>query len=46
MQREFHCYPWSEEDGFIGRSARYDRQERFKRGALYYTSLIVDARKP
>lgn len=43
---EFHCYPWSEEDGFIGRSARYDRQERFKRGALYYTSLIVDARKP
>jgi len=45
-KEEFHCYPWREEDGLIRRSARYDRQERFKRGALYYTSLIVDARKP
>ena len=43
---EFHCYPWSENDGLIRRSARYDTQERFKIGALYYTSLIVDARKP
>jgi predicted SAM-dependent methyltransferase len=43
---EFHCYPWNEEDGLIRRSARYDQQERFKRGTLYYTSLIVDARKP
>ena len=45
-KEEFHCYPWGEEDGLIRRSARYDQQERFKRGALYYTSLIVDARKP
>jgi predicted SAM-dependent methyltransferase len=45
-KEEFHCYPWKEEDGFIRRSARYDQQERFKRGTLYYTSLIVDARKP
>lgn len=45
-KEEFHCYPWKEEDGLIRRSARYDAQERFKRGAFYYTSLIVDARKP
>lgn len=45
-KEEFHCYPWGEEDGLIRRSARYDTQERFRRGDLYYTSLIVDARKP
>lgn len=45
-KEEFHCYPWDETDGLIRRSARYDTQERFKRGRLYYTSLIVDARKP
>lgn len=45
-KEEFHCYSWAEEDGLIRRSARYDTQERFKRGALYYTSLIIDARKP
>ena len=45
-KEEFHCYPWNEDDGLIRRSARYDRRERFKRGAVYYTSLIVDARKP
>jgi predicted SAM-dependent methyltransferase len=45
-QGQFHSCPWDEADGLIRRSARYDRQERFKRGALYYTSLIVDARKP
>lgn len=42
----FHRHPWEETDGLIRRSARYDTQERFKRGPLYYTSLIVDARKP
>lgn len=42
----FHCYPWNEVDGLVRRSARYDTQERFKIGTLYYTSLIVDARKP
>ncbi|MDN5940324.1 MAG: hypothetical protein L0H94_00455 [Nitrospira sp.] len=45
-KEEFHCYPWNEADGLIRRSARYDTQERFKKGTLYYTSLIVDARKP
>jgi predicted SAM-dependent methyltransferase len=45
-KEEFHCYHWDEADGVIRRSARYDTQERFKRGSLYYTSLIVDARKP
>jgi predicted SAM-dependent methyltransferase len=43
---EFHCYPWVEDDGLIRRSARFDRRERFKRGTVCYTSLIVDARKP
>ena len=42
---QFHCTQWDEAEGLIRRSARHDRQERFKRGALYYTSLIVDARK-
>ena len=43
---QFHSHPWAEADGLIRRSMRHDRQERFKRGTLYYTSLIVDARKP
>lgn len=43
---QFHCTPWDQTDGLIRRSAGYDRQEQFRRGALYYTSLIVDARKP
>lgn len=43
---QFHSHPWAEADGLIRRSIRHDRQERFKRGTLYYTSLIVDARKP
>lgn len=43
---QFHCAQWYETDGLIRRSARYDRQEQFRRGLLYYTSLIVDARKP
>lgn len=43
---QFHSQPWEEADGLVRRSVRYDTQERFKRGVLYYTSLIVDARKP
>jgi len=43
---QFHSLPWEEADGLIRRSVRYDTQERFRRGRLYYTSLIVDARKP
>lgn len=41
----FHAEPWDEADGFIKRSVRFDTQEDFKRGELFYTSLIVDARK-
>lgn len=41
----FHCRPWNIEDGLIQRSAGYDRQEAFQRGNLFYTSIIVDARK-
>jgi predicted SAM-dependent methyltransferase len=37
----FHREPWSPEDGFVRRSARWD--PRNAGGALRYTSLIVDA---
>jgi predicted SAM-dependent methyltransferase len=43
---QFHSHPWAEADGLVRRSIRHDTQEQFKRGTLYYTSLIVDARKP
>lgn len=46
LREEFHCSAWDEADGLIRRSVRYDSQEPFKRGLLYYTSLIVDAKKP
>lgn len=41
----FHAHAWDEAEGLIKRSVRFDRQEAFRRGELYYTSLIVDARK-
>lgn len=41
---EFHFRPWSSDDGHIKRSAFHDRRNR--RGALRFTSLIVDAYKP
>jgi predicted SAM-dependent methyltransferase len=41
----FHAQHWDEREGFITRSIRFDTQERFKRGDMFYTSLIVDARK-
>ena len=41
----FHASEWDEREGFISRSVRFDSQERFRRGELFYTSLIVDARK-
>lgn len=44
-QEIFHALPWDATDGFIKRSVRFDTQEDFKRGELFYTSLIVDARK-
>ena len=44
-EENFHAESWNEADGFIKRSVRFDTQEDFKRGELFYTSLIVDARK-
>lgn len=38
---EFIYYPWKREDGFVKRSAEYDK--RNKNVPLSYTSLIVDA---
>ena len=43
---EFHALPWDEGDGFIQRSVGFDRQKDFQRENLFYTSLIIDARKP
>lgn len=45
VHERFHCHPWNTEDGFIQRCAGHDRQQAFQRGNLYYTSIIVDARK-
>lgn len=42
----FQRRPWDETEGYIGRSARFNRDEPFKREDIYFTSLIVDARKP
>jgi predicted SAM-dependent methyltransferase len=42
---QFHAVPWDENDGLIQRSARFDKQQAFRRGDLFYTSVIVDARK-
>ena len=44
-QEQFHARPWSIDDGTIQRSARFDTQRRFQRDNLFYTSVIVDARK-
>lgn len=43
-QGEFIANDWSEKDGFIKRSKKYD--PRNQSGKLGYTSLIVDAVKP
>ena len=40
----FHYQEWSPSDGMIRRSARFD--SRNLTGALAYTSIILDARKP
>jgi len=45
-QEQFHAVPWDEKEGLIQRSARFDTQQDFRRGNLFYTSVIVDARKP
>lgn len=44
-QQQFHVVPWDTNDGFIKRSLYFDRQESFRCGNLFYTSLIVDGRK-
>ena len=41
---QFHYIDWTNENGFIERSRRYD--PRNKNGSLEYTSLIIDANKP
>jgi len=46
QNEQFHARSWDESEGLIMRSVRFDRQQDFRRGELYYTSLIVDARKP
>lgn len=42
---QFHARAWDERDGYIARSIRFDRQESFKRGDMFYTSLVIDAIK-
>lgn len=42
----FHCRAWDEAEGMVARSARFNRDEPFRRGEVCFTSLIVDARKP
>ncbi len=42
---KFCFVPWDGTDGHVKRSRRYDKQELFKIGDMFYTSLIVDARK-
>lgn len=44
-QEQFHAVPWDQNEGMIHRSVRFDAQQEFQRDALFYTSLIVDARK-
>ena len=44
-QGEFHTSPWDVVDGYISRSVRFDRRAEFEHGDVFYTSLIVDARK-
>lgn len=44
-QERFHAVPWDENEGKIYRSVRFDSQQAFQRDGLFYTSLIVDARK-
>jgi predicted SAM-dependent methyltransferase len=44
-QEQFHAVPWDQNEGMIHRSVRFDTQQEFERDGLFYTSLIVDARK-
>ncbi|HKV32999.1 MAG TPA: methyltransferase domain-containing protein [Pyrinomonadaceae bacterium] len=44
-EERFHAVSWNEKEGMILRSIRFDTQQAFQRDGLFYTSLIVDARK-
>lgn len=44
-QEQFHATTWDQNDGMILRSVRFDTQQAFQRDGLFYTSLIIDARK-
>src|ERR1700754_345060 len=44
-EERFHAVSWNENEGMILRSIRFDTQQAFQRDGLFYTSLIVDARK-
>ena len=44
-QERFHAITWDENEGMIRRSVRFDTQQDFQRDGLFYTSLIIDARK-
>jgi predicted SAM-dependent methyltransferase len=43
---KFHTSDWDDEFGIVRRSKRYDSQQKYRIGDLFYTSLIVDAIKP
>jgi predicted SAM-dependent methyltransferase len=42
---QFHAVAWDEREGFVARSLRFDSQEQFRCGSLFYTSIVVDARR-
>lgn len=44
-EERFHAVAWDENEGMIMRSVRFDTQQAFQRDGLFYTSLIIDARK-
>ena len=44
-QEQFQVTSWDVNEGLIQRSVRFDTQQDFQRGSLFYTSLIVDAKK-
>ena len=44
-QEQFHAIAWDPNDGMIMRSVRFDTQAAFQRDGLFFTSLIIDARK-
>lgn len=44
-QEQFHATVWDQNEGLIMRSVRFDTQQEFQRDGLFYTSLIIDARK-